>query len=81
MEPCSESVHPGASELMSGQQNLVRSEHFDGTAECVHSCRGALLPYLVQELRLALDVTKDLSPEYRLDVENVEDVCKWLFPA
>lgn len=71
-------AHP---KLTPGQQDLVRSEYFDGTAARVYSCRGALLPYLVQELRLALDVTKELPPEYQLEVENVEDVRKWLFPA
>ena len=44
-------AHP---KLTPGQQDLVRSEYFDGTAVRVHSCRGAMLPYLVQELRLAL---------------------------
>jgi hypothetical protein len=71
-------AHP---QLTPGQQDLVRFEYFDGTAARVHSCRGALLPYLVQELRLALDVTKELPPEYQLAVENVEEVRKWLFPA
>jgi len=71
-------AHP---KLNFGQQDLVRCEYFDGTAARVHSCRGALLPYLVQELRLALDITKELPPEYQLAVENVEEVRKWLFPA
>jgi hypothetical protein len=71
-------AHP---KLTAGQQDLVCSEYFEGTAARVHSCRGALLPYLVQELRLALDVAKELPPDYQLAVENVEEVCKWLFPA
>jgi predicted DNA-binding transcriptional regulator YafY len=71
-------AHP---KMTPGQQDLVRSEYLEGTAARVHSCRGALLPYLVQELRLALDVTKELPPEYQLAVENVEEVRKWLFPA
>lgn len=71
-------AHP---KLTPGQQDLVRSEYFDGTAVRVHSCRGAMMPYLVQELRLALDTTKDVPPEYQLAVENVEEVRKWLFPA
>ncbi|MDD2919694.1 WYL domain-containing protein [Rhodoferax sp.] len=71
-------AHPN---LTHEQQDLVRSEYFDGTAARVHSCRGALLPYLVHELRLALDVTKELPPEYQLAVENVDEVRKWLFPA
>lgn len=71
-------AHP---KLTPGQQDLVRSEYFDGKAVRVHSCRLALLPYLVQELRLALDVTKELPPEFQLAVENEEEVRKWLFPA
>jgi hypothetical protein len=71
-------AHP---RLSPDQQDLVRSEYFDGTAARVHSCRGALLPYFVQELRLALDVSKELPPEYQMAVENVEEVRKWLFPA
>ena len=71
-------AHP---KLTPGQQDLVRSEYFDGTAVRVHSCRGAMLPYLVQELRLALDTTKEMPPEYQLAVENVKEVRKWLFPA
>lgn len=71
-------AHP---KLTPGQQDLVRSEYFDGTSARVLNCRGALLPYLVQELRLALDTTKELPPEYQLAVENVEQVSEWLFPA
>ena len=71
-------AHP---KLTPGQQGLVRSEYFDGAIARVHSCRGALLPYLVQELRLALDVTKELPPEYQMAVENIEEVRKWLFPS
>jgi predicted DNA-binding transcriptional regulator YafY len=71
-------AHP---KLAQDQQDLVRSEYFENTAARVHSCRGALLPYMVQELRLALDVVKELPPEYQLAVENVEEVRKWLFPA
>jgi len=71
-------AHP---KMTPGQQDLVRSEYFEGTAVRVHSCRGAMLPYLVQELRLALDITKDVPPEYQLAVENVDEVRQWLFPA
>jgi predicted DNA-binding transcriptional regulator YafY len=71
-------AHP---KLTPGQQDLVRSEYFDGTAARVQSCRGAMLPYMVQELRMALDITKEFPPEYQLVVENVEEVRKWLFPA
>jgi len=71
-------AHP---RLTHDQQDLVCSEYFNGTSARVHNCRGALLPYLVQELRLALDVTKELPPEYQMAVENIEEVRTWLFPA
>lgn len=71
-------AHP---KLTPGQQELVNSEYFDGTVARVHSCRGALLPYLIQELRLAMDVAKELPPEYQLAVENFDEVHEWLFPA
>lgn len=71
-------AHP---KLTLAQQDLVQSEYFDGTAVRVHRCRGALVPYLIQELRLALDVAKELPPEYQMAVENTEEVRQWLFPA
>ncbi len=61
-------AHP---KMTPGQQGLLRSEYFEGTVARMHSCRGTMLLYLVQELRLALDTTKDVSPKYHLAVENV----------
>lgn len=71
-------AHP---RLTPNQQDLVRSEFFDRTMARVQSCRGALLPYLIQELRLALDTTRQLPPDYQLTVENVDEVRPWLVPA
>ncbi len=74
-------VHIQAHPLLTPQQqDLIRDEYFDGTAMRVQSCRGAMLPYLIQELRIALDTAKELPPEYQLAVENIEEVRKWLFP-
>lgn len=74
-------VHIQAHPLLTpSQQDLIRCEYFDGTAMRVQSCRGAMLPYLIQELRIALDAAKELPPEYQLAVENIEEVRKWLFP-
>lgn len=71
-------AHP---KLTPDQQDMVCSEYFGGTSARAHDCRGALLPYLVQELRLALDVSQELPPDFQLAVENVQEVRKWLFPA
>lgn len=66
--------------MTSDQQDSVRNNYLEGTAARVYRCRGALTPYLIQELRLALDVDKELSPEYQLAVDNIEEVRKWLSP-
>lgn len=71
----------GHPKLTPGQLDLVRMEYFEGTSGRVHSCRAALVPYMVHELRLALDVDKELPPDYLMAVENVDEVSKWLFPA
>lgn len=68
-------AHP---RLTSGQQNVVCHEFFEGTVARVQSCRGALVPYLFQELRLAVDPSRDLPPEYQMAVENIEEVRPWL---
>ena len=69
-------AHP---KLTPGQQDLVRSEYFEGTA--ARACTAAAAPccpYLVQELRLALDVARNcrLSTNWRW--RNVAEVRKWL---
>ncbi len=69
--------HPA---LSAEQQAVVRAEYFDGTASRVESCRGALVAYLVQDLRAAVDTEKQLPPDYQLAVATHEDVKRWLFP-
>jgi hypothetical protein len=67
--------------LTAQQQDVVRSEYLGGTTSRVEACRGAMIPYLVQELRLAVDVAKQLPPEYELAIQAPEVVKRWLSPA
>lgn len=69
-------AHPN---LTVAQQAMVGSEYFNGTSARVLSCRAALVPYLIQELRLALDIEHDLPPEYQLCIDNMKEVKQWLF--
>jgi len=62
------------------QQEVVRHEYFGDTAARVETCRGALVPYLIQELRVAVDTTAQAPPDYILAVENVKEVKPWIFP-
>jgi WYL domain len=70
-------AHP---ELSSEQQDLVRFEYFNDTSARVETCRGALVAYLVQELRVAFDPKQQRPPDYLLAVQNFKDIKPWLFP-
>ena len=67
--------HPG---LSSEQQDIVRHDCLLGTKARVQRCRGAMVPYLVDELRLAVDVTRQIPPDYRLAVHEPKSIEPWL---
>lgn len=69
-------AHPG---LSSAQQQVVRNEYFNGASARVESCRAALLNYMVQELRAAMEVDRQGPPDYQLAIENGEECRPWLF--
>lgn len=71
-------AHP---HLSQEQQSVVRKEYFGSTAARVESCRGALLPYFVQDVRAAVDSKMQLPPDYQLAVDNPEDCRPWMFPT
>ena len=71
-------AHPA---LSSAQQTVVRDEMFRGTAARVERCRGALLQYMLQELRVAVEPDKQCPPEYQLAVSNPKECKPWLFPT
>lgn len=71
-------AHPGLTE---SQALVVRHEYFKGTSERVETCRGALVSYIIQDLRASTDVSKQRPPDYQLAVENLAEVQKWLFPS
>jgi predicted DNA-binding transcriptional regulator YafY len=71
-------AHP---QLSAAQEDMVRHEYFDGAVERVEVMRGALIPYLLHELRVAYEPTKQRPPDYFLAVRNVKDVARWVFPT
>ncbi len=70
-------AHPN---LSSEQQRVVRSEYFKGNSARVLDERAALLPYVIHELRAALDTTNDVPPAFQLAVAEPEALKKWLLP-
>lgn len=70
-------AHP---DLSHDQEEVIRFEYFDNTSARVVTCRGALVGYFVQDIRVAIDTTKQTPPDYQLAVQNTEEVKAWLFP-
>lgn len=71
-------AHP---ELSKDQQRLVQGEYFNGASTRGMTERGALLPYLVRDLRAALDVAREVPPSYELAVAEPQKLTAWLPPA
>ncbi len=71
-------AHPG---LSSQEQDIVRRECLSGSIARVQACRGAMVPYFVHELHLAVDTATQLPPGYRLAVAAPEGIERWLSPT
>lgn len=70
--------HP---KLEEAQQRVVRQEFMGGTAARIEHCRGALVPYLIQEVRAALNIERERPPEFQLAVHDPEESRRWMFPS
>lgn len=69
-------AHP---ELSQDQARVIQAEYFKGTASRVETCRAALVPYFIQDIRAAMDTKTQHAPDYLIAVENAREVSKWLF--
>ena len=64
-------AHP---DLNEEQKGLVQREYFPGKAAMRLKVRSALLGYVVQDLRLALDPARDMPPEFQLWLKNSQSI-------
>jgi hypothetical protein len=71
-------AHP---ELSREQQRLVQDEYFKGASARGLTERGALLPYLIHDLRASLDVSKERPPSFQLAVVDPSALASWLLPS
>ncbi|HEY2394830.1 MAG TPA: WYL domain-containing protein [Rudaea sp.] len=67
--------------LDAAQAAVLRAEYFKGATARRITCSGALLPYIVHDLRLAVDPDQETPPDYQLELSNANSLKKWLFPA
>lgn len=66
--------------LTPNQAAVIRFEYFSDTASATQTCRGALVSYLIQDIRAATNVATQTPPDYQLAVENIDEVMPWVFP-
>ena len=64
-------AHPDLNEQ---QQSLVQREYYPGKAAMRLKVRRALVGYVVQDLRLALDPAREVPPEFQLWLKNSPSV-------
>lgn len=69
-------AHPG---LSPDQAKVIQAEYFNGTSSRVETCRAALVPYFIQDVRAAMDAEIQRAPDYQIAVENKEEVAPWVF--
>lgn len=65
--------------LSGDQQKVVRSEYFGGTMGRRLSVRACLVPYVIQDLRAAIDPEKEVPPDFQIEITNTEQLKKLLF--
>ena len=61
-------AHPG---LTAPQRAMIAAEYFGGDAQMSLTVRQCLAAYIIQDLRLATDATRQRPPEYQLHIKNV----------
>jgi predicted DNA-binding transcriptional regulator YafY len=66
-------------ELPESQQRILRTEYFAGAQARRISTRAALVPYLIQDLRAAIDPQKERPPDFQIEVANLAEIRPWLF--
>ncbi|QDI03428.1 WYL domain-containing protein [Xanthomonas cerealis pv. cerealis] len=69
--------HP---DLTPAQKTLVRAEYFQRTMARTEPVRGALLPYVIQDLHAAIDPDQQRPPDYQLCVDDRDSIARWLMP-
>lgn len=68
-------AHP---HLTPEQKSLVRAEYFQRSMARTESVRGSLVPYLIQDLHVAIDPERQIPPEYQLCIDDTEPLGQWL---
>lgn len=70
--------HP---DLSAEQKRVLRAEYFQKKLAWVRPVRAALLSYVIQDLRAAINPAVQRPPDYQLCVDSPAKLKKWLMPG
>lgn len=65
--------------LSAEQAKALRNEYFKGAAQARVQVRAALVQYVIQEYRAAMDPVREKPPAFQLEVGNPEELSKYAF--
>lgn len=71
-------AHP---KLNNDQINVIRNEFFNGAVSRRLMVRACLVQYVIQDIRVAINIEVELPPEYQLAMLNTDEVKQYLFKA
>lgn len=63
------------------QEQTIRGEYFGGAVARRLRVRRALLNYVINDIRAAVDPKRQMPPEFFLEVLNADELRPWLFSA
>lgn len=67
--------------LNQAQSRVIRAEYMGAAAARRITCRAAMVQYVIQDLRIAVDLEKELPPSFQLAIANIKPIEGWLFPS
>jgi hypothetical protein len=68
-------------ELQDDCAKLIRRQYFGGAVAARRNIRTALIPYYLQEMRIAVNPATECPPAFYLQVSNPEAVVPYVFPS
>jgi Predicted transcriptional regulator len=63
------------------QEQIIRGEYFGGAVARRLRVRRALVNYVINDIRAAIDPKRQVPPEFYLEVLNADEVQQWLFSS
>ncbi|MCH8618146.1 WYL domain-containing protein [Undibacterium sp. TS12] len=70
--------HP---QLSAAQAKVIRDEYMAGADNRFIRCRASMVQYVIQDLRLAVNIESELPPAFQLALVRTKPIEQWLFSS